>query len=111
MGADVSIDFHKQFEERTFWMQVMALWQHVQEHLGEATRREVTTFTFRDEFLSEEHEEENMRTYSAGRFHPIYSGETHHNCVRLKSQELLEIPLVPRPNMPGHMKVNLQVKV
>ncbi|MHC4299402.1 MAG: hypothetical protein ACYS7Y_19165 [Planctomycetota bacterium] len=107
----MSVDFHAMFEERTYNMNILLLWRHVQENLGEDVRREVKTFTFRDEFLSEEHAAENKATYRDGRFHPVYSGETHHNCVRLNSGELLEIPLFPRPQIPGHMKVDVQEKL
>jgi hypothetical protein len=81
-----------------FKQQVIALWEHVKEHLGEQHVRKVQSFTFREEFLSK-------REKAAGK---LFSGETHHNCVRLQSGELQEIPLIERPIIPASMKVSVE---
>jgi hypothetical protein len=80
-----------------FKQQVIALWEHVKEHLGEQYVRKVQSFTFREEFLSKR--EKAVKLFSA---------ETHHNCVRLQSGVLQEIPLIERPIIPATMQVTVE---
>lgn len=107
-NLDAYDSLDKALDEKRYWMQVMHLWKVCQDTIGESLRERVTAFTFRDKFLGIEQTAENRKARTRWK-PPVYSGRTHHNCVRLDDDSILEIPLMPRPEPPGHMKVNLKV--
>jgi hypothetical protein len=74
-------------------LDILDLWKVAQE-VGYSSD-EVKAFSFRDKFLTAE--ESKLNYYSDGVWHRKLSGETHHNCVRLVSGELKQIPLTERP--------------
>jgi hypothetical protein len=86
--------------EKQFHLKVLRLWNLVDEVHGKEIREQVRSFGFRDEYLGKKERKENFPVRK-------YSGKTHHNCIRLKNDQLLEIPLVERPEPPGHMKVKV----
>jgi len=92
-------------DEMKFHYEVMELW-YVAEKAGYASA-DIKTFTFRDIYLDKAKAAENDRA-KARRMNPPYSGASHHNCVRLKSDDIAEIPLVLRPAMPDAVKVKVE---
>jgi len=111
MTVQVNLEqLDRALEEQGFWMQVLALWAHAEEALGRELREQVSTFTFRDEFLNTAMRGANDLARKQHKPRP-FSGATHHNCVRLKDESLQEIPIIPRPEMPEWMAVDLKVKV
>jgi len=59
--------------------------------------KEVEAFTFRDAYLTSG--EDTLGSFS---------GRTHHNAVRLKSGDVIPLPLIARPLPPDHMKVDIK---
>jgi hypothetical protein len=92
-------------EEKAFHVSVMRLWNGAS--AAGYPHPTVKTFTFSDAFLSQEHRNENEARRKQSK-PPTYSGITHHNAVRLVSGDLAEIPIVPRPEPPCHMKVGVR---
>jgi hypothetical protein len=77
-------------EERTFLLEVLALWQHAEKAGFPANL--IKAFTFRPQFLSRAECKKMKRHYGSNL--PCL---TYFNCARLKSGDLVEIPLYPRP--------------
>lgn len=96
-------------EEQKFYCKVLRLWDHLETTTGK-THKDVRSFTFRPEFLTPEEKKENDR---ARRKHlpPVYCDKNWHNCVRLKSGELMSMPGIARPIPPETMKSSIRATV
>jgi hypothetical protein len=100
-----SID--RAIEEKMHLVGVLRLWDAVKE--AGYSSDEVVTFSFLSAFLNKEQRAVN-KTALAARKNPPYSDSKYHNCVRLKSGDMAEIPLTPRPYTPSSMKVSIKEK-
>lgn len=94
-------------EEKQFWLKVLGLW-NVAKEAGYPSEQ-VKAFTFRDEFLTKEEKREQRRSRVTGKIK--YSGNTHHNALRLVDDSVVQIPLVKRPEPPDHMNCSLKESI
>jgi len=95
--------------EKAFYIGVLRLWTVARD--AGYNHDEIATFTFCDNFLGKKRKQANHKALMKGG-KPPYSGITHHNAVRLKKDNsLVEIPLIARPTIPDHMKVDTVEKL
>ena len=81
--------------ERDRLLEILELWNSV--HIAGIKNEDVQSFSFRTHFLTPNQIAMNRNRYRDGQRHDIWTGDTHHNCVRLKTGEILPIPMTMRP--------------
>ena len=86
---------HNASEERKYLLEVLKLWDIVAK--AGYTAEQVTSFTFREQFLSSK----ELRLFPGrpGQAKYAEASKYWHNCVRLHSGELKPIPLTRRPDV------------
>jgi hypothetical protein len=91
-------------ERQAFDLSVLALWAHAEDTTG-MSWEDVKTFTFRPEYLTKEQATENKRR-AIRRAPPVYCAKNWHNCLRLKSGDLISMPGISRPIPPGWLEAS-----
>jgi hypothetical protein len=91
-------------ERQTFDLAVLALWAHAEDTTG-VSWEDVKTFTFRPEYLTKEQDRENKRL-SHRHQPPAHCAKNWHNCLRLKSGDLISMPGISRPIPPGWLEAS-----
>lgn len=82
--------------ERDRLLEVLELWNSV--YRAGIKYEDVQAFSFRTQFLTKSQITMNRSRYRDGQRHDIWTSETYHNCVRLKTGEILPIPMTKKPS-------------
>jgi hypothetical protein len=91
--------------EGLYLNELTALWAHVEASGMSPT--EVTAFTWRDAYMTEAEKEINTQALQwCG--HLVYSAKTHFNAVRLTNDDVIPLPVVAKPAIPGSMPVTVK---
>ena len=91
-------------ERQAFDLAVLALWAHAEDTTG-MSWEDVKTFTFRPEFLLPEEAKANRRKANVHK-PPVYCAKNWHNCLRLKSGDLISMPGISRPTPPEWLETS-----
>lgn len=100
----------KVYEQRDYDLLVLDLWAHTVKAIGKDAPERVRSFGFQPGFLNEEQATVN-RVARNRHMEPPYSGAYYHNFVRLTNNEVIEIPLIRRPEPPASTKVTTKVRL
>lgn len=82
-----------------------AMWEHVEKHLGKERMTEVTAFTWRDAYFDEY--VKRMEQHPIGST-TVYTAHTHLNAIRLKNGDVISMPTIAKPTVPGRAPVTLK---
>jgi hypothetical protein len=93
-------------DRKRYWMQLACLWRHVEDTL-ELKPREIRTFLFDPNYLSVTQKAANAAAKAAGK-NSLYTEAGWHNCVRLRNNDIIQMPIFPRPVPPDSMPVSTE---
>jgi len=103
MTVEINLDAYDSLEhaleEKRFWMQVKCLFDHCTRTTG-VEPEDVASFAYRVDYLTAEELSSSDISYGS---------RSHHNAVRVKgTNDMLPMPMFPRPIMPDWMNVSIK---